>query len=71
MKILKSLLILFALTVATAEAHAQKPNQDKHTKISDYLHYCYKENIFNGALAVIENGNVIYKESWGNSKHFL
>jgi len=67
MKIIKSLLILFTLTIATAEAHAQKPNQDKHTKISDYLHYCYKENIFNGALAVIENGNVIYKESWGNS----
>ncbi len=67
-KLIKAI-FLFALAVLiNTEALAQRDKKnevDKKNQLKDFFNYCYSNNLFNGSVAVVEDGNMIFKESYG------
>lgn len=59
----KSIIILFlTLIILTA---CQSAKTEKIQKIDAYLSACYQQDLFNGNVLIAENGEILYKNSFG------
>ncbi len=60
----KLLLIVITGIVLSSCINNQKVSE-KSKQIDDLVNYCYENNMFNGAILVTHNGNLLYKNALG------
>lgn len=66
---MKSLLTIFFIVLAVLNGNAQTNLSQKATLIDSILNASHDKGIFNGAVLVADDGNVIFKKSYGVSDY--